>query len=67
MPDKQKILGLTKVRQVLAVASGKGGVGKTTIAVNALRFGPSGKKRLALQASCKLQCYAACKTCKMQF
>jgi ATP-binding protein involved in chromosome partitioning len=31
---KHPLLGLDKVRHVLAVASGKGGVGKTTIAVN---------------------------------
>ena len=42
---KHPLAGLDKVRQVVAVASGKGGVGKTTIAVNtALALARKGNK-----------------------
>ena len=42
---KHPLVGLEKVRHVLAVASGKGGVGKTTIAVNvALALAEKGNK-----------------------
>ncbi|SHJ29513.1 ATP-binding protein involved in chromosome partitioning [Malonomonas rubra DSM 5091] len=42
---RESLLGLEKVKQVLAVASGKGGVGKTTLAVNiALALAGEGKQ-----------------------
>jgi ATP-binding protein involved in chromosome partitioning len=42
---KHPLVGIEKVRQTLAVASGKGGVGKTTIAVNvALALAEQGQK-----------------------
>ena len=61
MPQNSPMLRITGVSHILAVASGKGGVGKTTVAVNlALALRQNGARVGLFDAAMRLRLYGQC-------